>query len=303
MTARDADATTVYAVVQAAVGRLADAGVGSPEVDAVELMAFVLGVDSAEVRRRMVMRDAMESGTTARFEMLVSDRASRIPLQHLTGRAHFRHLTLEVGPGVFVPRPETESVAGHAIEATLAAIAGGTAYPLVVDLCTGSGAIALSIKDEVPGAVVYAVELSPEAHAWATRNVERTGLDIDLQLGDAVTCFGELEGIVDVVVSNPPYIPTGAVPNDPEVRDHDPQVALYGGSADGLAIPRLVAARAAHLLRPGGVLVMEHADVQGATLPASLARSGNWVDLEDLPDLNGRPRTTVARRREGAGPR
>ena len=162
-----------------------------------------------------------------------AERAARVPLQHLTGQAHFRRLTLAVGPGVFVPRPETEVTAGHAIDA--ASALGPDA--VVVDLCTGSGAIALAVKDELPGARVLAVELSDLAHGWAVANRDRLGLDVEVRLGDATTAFDDLEGAVDVVVSNPPYIPVGAVPVDPEVRDHDPEVALYGGSADGLADP------------------------------------------------------------------
>ena len=164
----------------------------------------------------------------------------------------------------------------------------------MVDLCTGSGALALSLKHEVPAASVHAVELSDLAHAWAVRNRDDLGLDVEMVLGDATTAFAELEGEVDVVVSNPPYIPVGAVPNDPEVRDHDPDVALYGGSADGLRIPLEVAARAARLLRPGGVLLMEHADVQGRSLPAALRGTGAWTGVEDHPDLAGRPRVTRA---------
>jgi release factor glutamine methyltransferase len=193
---------------------------------------------------------------------------------------------------VFVPRPETEVTAGLAIEAALPLDA-----PVVVDLCTGSGAIALAVADEVPASHVYAVELAPEAHAWAARTVASTWLPVELRLGDATTAFPELDGTVDVVVSNPPYIPVGMVPVDPEVRDHDPDVALYGGSADGLAVPLAVAARAAVLLRPGGTLVMEHADTQGASLPAALERAGSWLDIVDHADLTGRPRATVATRR------
>ena len=183
----------------------------------------------------------------------VRDHVQRI-WQHLTGWAGFRNLELRVGPGVFVPRPETESVAGWAIDAARAAAGHrtlrrskcgpGDAYcdvageedeqaeartarpPVVVDLCTGSGAIALSIKDEVPAAKVYAVELSPEAHAWALANRDRLGLEVEIRLGDAITAFGDLEGAVDVVVSNPPYIPTGVVPVDPEVRPRSTTGAL-----------------------------------------------------------------------------
>jgi release factor glutamine methyltransferase len=188
-----------------------------------------------------------------------------------------------------VPRPETEVVAGLAIRAC-----EGHDAPVVVDLCTGSGAIALSVKDEVPAARVHAVELSGLAVAWAARNRDDLGLDVDLREGDATSAFPDLDEAVDVVVSNPPYIPVGAVPLDPEVRDHDPELALYGGSADGLAIPLAVAGRAATLLRDGGVLVMEHADVQGESLPAALRATGCWTDVHDEHDLTGRPRATVA---------
>ena len=290
---------TLHDAVTRARAVLASAGVPSPDVDAVELAAAALGTDGADVRRRMVLRETPDASALDRFEALVEERSRRVPLQHLTGRAHFRRLTLEVGPGVFVPRPETEVVAGLAVAAARAA----GPRPVVVDLCTGSGAIALAVADEVPEARVHAVELSDLAHGWAARNVEVTGLPVDLRVGDARTAFADLEGQVDVVVSNPPYIPDGAVPLDPEVRDHDPGVALYGRSADGLAVPLAVAARAAELLRPGGVLVMEHADTQGAVLPAALRASGSWVDVGDHPDLTGRPRVTVAvRAGQDAGP-
>ena len=275
--------------VRAAARTLAEAGVGSPDHDAVALAAHALGVDAGEVRRRMVLGgDVPES-----YAGLVAERARRVPLQHLTGRAWFRGLELEVGPGVFVPRPETEVVAGWAVEAAQACVDEGIASPVVVDLCTGSGAIALALKAEVPQAQVHAVEVSDLAVAWAMRNRDRLGLDVEIVHADAITALGDLAE-VDVVVSNPPYIPTTAEPVDPEVRDHDPHVALYGGSEDGLAIPRLVAARAAGLLRSGGVLVMEHADSQGESLPAALRVSGSWRSVEDRLDLTGRPRATVA---------
>ncbi len=278
--------------VRHATARLSAAGIPSPEVDAVALAAHALGTDAAQVRRSMVLGAPEPDGYAA----LVAERETRVPLQHLTGRAHFRRLTLAVGPGVFVPRPETEVTAGLAIDAANAV--GPDA--VVVDLCTGSGAIALAVKDELLGVRVLAVELSDLAHGWAVANRDRLGLDVEVRLGDATTAFDDIEGEVDVVVSNPPYIPVGAVPLDPEVREHDPQVALYGGSADGLAIPLAVAARAARLLRGGGVLVMEHADSQGTSLPQALRRTGEWVAVLDHADLAGRPRTTVAVRGGGA---
>ncbi len=285
--------TDLSAAVRAATARLRACGVPSPEVDAVALAAHLLGTGPGEVRRRMVLGTPAPGG----YDDLVDERSHRVPLQHLTGRAGFRRLEIEVGPGVFIPRPETEAVAGIAIDHVRSVLAAGTPAPVVVDLCTGSGAIALSVKDEVPAADVHAVEIAELAHGWAARNVEVTGLEVDLVLGDALTAFPDLEGRVDVVVANPPYIPVGQEPVDPEVREHDPEAALYGGSADGLALPRLVAARACDLLRCGGVLVMEHADSQGHSLPAALRRTGEWTDVVDHPDLAGRPRATVAVRR------
>jgi release factor glutamine methyltransferase len=280
--------TDLRSAVREATRRLAEAGVASAETDAVLLAAHAMGTSAADVRKAMVLG----APAPAAYDSLVEERAARVPLQHLTGRAGFRRLELHVGPGVFVPRPETEFVAGLAIDAARAA---GEA-PVVVDLCTGSGAIALAVKDEVPAAHVYAVELGEDAHAWAARNVADTKLPVTLVHGDATTAFPELEGAVDVVVSNPPYIPLGMVPVDPEVRDHDPDLALYGGSDDGLAVPLAVAARAAVLLRPGGVLVMEHADSQGESLPRALERAGSWREVHDERDLTGRPRATVATR-------
>ena len=267
--------TDLRSAVREATARLAAAGIRSAEVDAVALAAHAMRVEPSEVRRAMVLGADEPEG----FAELVAEREARVPLQHLTGVAHFRRVELAVGPGVFVPRPETEVTAGLAIDA--ASAMGPDA--VVVDLCTGSGAIALAVKDEVPGARVHAVELSDLAHGWAVANRDRLALEVDVRLGDATSAFPELEGAVDVVVSNPPYIPAGSVPVDPEVREHDPEVALYGGSADGLAVPLAVAARAAVLLRAGGVLVMEHADSQGESLPAALRRTGSWVDVVDHP--------------------
>jgi release factor glutamine methyltransferase len=306
---------------------LADAGIDGAEFDAVALAAHVLGTNNSEVHKLMVMGAPAPDG----LDDLVAERARRVPLQHLTGKAGFRRLELSVGPGVFVPRFETELVAGLAITHLLGkpgdcgaepranlgtalstvpgsavvaptpspGLPGGNPTPspgsqVVVDLCAGSGAVALAIKDEVPLADVHAVELSDLAHAWAIRNRDDLGLDVDLRLGDARLAFPELEAGVDVVVSNPPYIPVGSVPNDPEVRDHDPEVALYGGSPDGLRIPLEVATRAAVLLRPGGFFVMEHADVQGDSLQSALRATGFWQEIQDHADLNGRPRAVTA---------
>nr|WP_068249975.1 peptide chain release factor N(5)-glutamine methyltransferase [Janibacter corallicola] len=284
-------------LVREAVATLTEAGVASPRADAVALVAHVLGVGPGELERRLVLGEELSEEGVTRFRDLVAERAARVPLQHLTGRAAFRRLTLHVGPGVFVPRPETEGVAGLAIEAL-----AGRESPIAVDLCTGSGALALALADEVPGARVLAVEVDRLALAWTARNVAATGLPVEVLAADATAppeeepALAELLGSVDVVVSNPPYVPQEMVPVDPEVAEHDPAVALFGGSADGLRIPLAVAATAARLLRPGGLLVMEHADEQGESLPAALTATGAWTDVTDHRDLAGRPRAVTASR-------
>jgi release factor glutamine methyltransferase len=264
--------------------RLHDAGVASPEHDAAELLAHVLGT----TRSRLPLVDAVPADRAAAYDALVARRASREPLQHLTGLTHFRHVELEVGPGVFVPRPETELLAGWAIEQALL-----VESPVVVDLCTGSGAVAKAIADEVPGARVHAVELDEPAHAWAERNLAGTG--VDLRRGDMADAFGDLAGTVDVVVCNPPYIPLDAWESvAAEARDHDPHLALFSGD-DGLDAMRVLERRAALLLRPGGVVGAEHADLQGESAPAVFTAAGRWTEVRDHEDLAGRARFLTAR--------
>ncbi|EKA61322.1 protein-(glutamine-N5) methyltransferase [Janibacter hoylei PVAS-1] len=292
--------TSLRSALTEATAALTAAEVPSPRADALALVGHVLGADRGEVERRLVLGGELDDAAAERLRRLVEERATRVPLQHLTGTAPFRRLELHVGPGVFVPRPETEQAVDHVIAALPA-----TDRPIVVDLCTGSGALALAVADETD-AEVTAVELSDLALAWAARNVEATGLPVALVAADATADPREVPGLaglvgrVDVVVSNPPYIPAGMVPLDPEVADHDPDMALYGGSDDGLSIPLAVAATAAALLRPGGRLVMEHADSQGESLPRALAATGDWSDVADHADLTGRARTTTARRGAGA---
>lgn len=273
------------ALLAEAAGLLRDAGVPSPEYDAGELLGHVLDVP----RSGLVLVDVVGADDAAAFRGLVARRAGREPLQHLTGVAHFRHVTLAVGPGVFVPRPETELLAGWAIEQCLGS---SRPDPVVVDLCTGSGAIAAAIADEVPSARVHAVELDPQAHAWAERNLAGTG--VDLRLGDMAAAFDDLVGTVDVVVCNPPYIPMDAWESvAPEARDHDPAAALWS-TGDGLDAMRVLERRAAPLLRPGGAVGAEHADAQGATAPAVFERTGRWEDVRDHRDLADRPRFVTA---------
>ncbi|WP_149202645.1 peptide chain release factor N(5)-glutamine methyltransferase [Actinotalea subterranea] len=296
--------TSLDVALREGAGRLAAAGVGSPHADVELLAGHLLGLGRGEVRAAAVLGRPAPDG----LEELVRRRADRVPLQHLTGTAPFRGLELAVGPGVFVPRPETEAVAQVAVDAAHAAVAARGAA-VVVDLCTGSGAIALAVAHEVAGARVHAVELDARAEAWARRNLDSlpAGARVTLVRGDARTALPELAGTVDVVVSNPPYIPPDAVPVDPEVRDHDPEVALYGLGPDGLLVPRGVAAAAARLLRVGGVLVMEHAEVQAPAvrrLVAEVVRDDGtpaFTDVATRTDLTGRDRMVVARRAAPSG--
>ncbi|HEV7654549.1 MAG TPA: peptide chain release factor N(5)-glutamine methyltransferase [Mycobacteriales bacterium] len=271
--------------VRAATRLLADAGVASPRHDAEELAAHVLGVP----RSRLVLLDRLPADAAGRYAELVRERAARVPLQHLTGVAGFRRLELAVGPGVFIPRPETEVL----VDWALARLAPGD---LVVDLCAGSAAIALAIADEAPGVRVHAVELEEHALAWAARNVTRTGLPVTLHRGDVAdpSVLAALDGTVDLVTANPPYIPVGAAGVEREVAEHDPPAALWGGE-DGLVTVRAVERAAARLLGPGGLVAVEHADLQGESVPAVFARAG-WAEVEDHPDLVGRARFTTARR-------
>ena len=268
-----------------AVATLEAGGVASARNDAEILLSHVTGVPRALVA--LTARPMPEQ--LAVFRRMIDARATRVPLQHLTGRAGFRYVDLEVGPGVFIPRPETELLAGWAVAA---ARATGDA-PRVVDLCTGSGAIALSIVHEVPNAMVHAVELDEVALGWAARNLAGTG--VDLRLGDAAEAFPDLDGAVDVVVANPPYIPLDAWESvAPEVRDHDPALALWSGD-DGLDAIRAVERTAWRLLKPGGFVGVEHAEAQSEGAPAVFSQSEHrWRDVRDNPDLAGRPRFTTA---------
>jgi release factor glutamine methyltransferase len=259
------------------------AGVPSPRVDA-ELLAAHLMAESLGRIRSLALTGAL---VPPEFGELVAERARRVPLQHITGKAYFRHLELQVGPGVFIPRPETETVAQYAIDR-----AAKIRRAKVVDLGTGSGAIAASVAQEVPEADVFAVELSDLAHAWAGRNLAPWG--VTLVQEDLRTALAGHDGTFDVVVSNPPYIPAEAVPRDPEVAQHDPQIALYGGGADGLQLPAATASTAARLLKSGGYFIMEHAEVQAEAVSHLLHSAGCWDDVATVYDLTGRERATAA---------
>jgi release factor glutamine methyltransferase len=295
--------STARDLVADATNRLTHAGVASPSVDAAELLAHVLGT----TRGRLLLQDEVTDEHKREFERLVTKRLGRTPLQHLTGQAGFRYLWMQVGPGAFVPRPETEVLTEIAIREVRDVGATGVERPVVVDLCSGTGAIAVSIATECTEVDVHAVELSPDALVWTHRNAQshaeamaERGSRLTVHQGDATQPDGPLaflRGKVHVVVTNPPYIPDAATPVDPEVALHDPRLALYGG-ADGLDVIRGMLPVAAALLAPGGFIAIEHADAQGESAEAgvpALLRSAGWTEVLDHDDLNGRPRVTTAR--------
>lgn len=257
--------------LRSAIGRLKEAGVASPDYDA-----------------RALARLATERKLD--FVELVSRRAAREPLQHIVGSTGFRYLELEVGPGVFVPRPETEVV----VDAVLAELRDKT-DPLVVDLCAGAGTIGFAVANEHPTARVHLVEKDEDAFAWLKRNRPEADARVQLHLDDAETALPDLDGSVDVVASNPPYVAEHEREQvEPEVREHDPAGALFAGP-DGLDVIRVVASRAMRLLKSGGFFVVEHSDRQGESCPA-LLRDGGWHNVADHLDLTGRPRFSTARK-------
>lgn len=272
---------SVRRLLESATETLATAGVASPRNDAEILLSHVTGVP----RALLLMTVRTDDRQRAYFDEMITARARRIPLQHLTGSAGFRYVDVEVGPGVFVPRPETELLAGWAIDQIKQ-----MESPVVVELCAGSGAISLSIVNEVPRARVHAVELDEKAFGWAQINLSGTG--VDLRQGDMADAFTDLDGTVDVVVVNPPYIPLEAWESvTEEVRDHDPALALWSGE-DGLDAMHVVEQVAWRLLKSGGAVGAEHADVQGESAPAVFRP--RFKSVQDHLDLAGKPRFVTA---------
>ena len=276
-------------------GALADAGVPDAEVDASLLICHVLRIGRGELEARLISGRALTAAQVAEIDVLVKRRAAREPLQHILGVAWFRTLTLNVGPGVFVPRPETELLAGMAIDALRSLV---DPEPIAVDLGTGSGAIALAMATEVPHARVVAIEKSDEAIPWTTRNFEEAArpnaqlVQGDLTGPELLHAYPELEGAVSLIVSNPPYIPVGAIPRDVEVQLHDPEIALYSG-VDGLDIIRDIAQIGRVLGRPGAQLMLEHGELQGESIRSILSEAG-WRAVATHRDLVGRDRYTTA---------
>lgn len=269
---------------------LARAGVGTADVDAELLLAHALETSRGGLQAAVVRGVTLNETDASTYESLIARRAAREPLQHIVGTAPFRMLELAVGPGVFVPRPETEILAQHAIDALLAA---STPEPRAVDLGTGSGALALALASEVPHARVWGVENSVDAFVWARENRERVGAqNARIVFHDIAGALPELDGTVDVIVSNPPYVPDGAIPRDPEVRLFDPEQALYGGP-DGLDVVRVISREARRLLHPGGFIAIEHGEWQGPAVREILTADG-WRAAATHPDLTMRDRVTTA---------
>lgn len=299
--------TTVFDVVRSSADVLRKAGVDTPEHDAKLLLAEAFHVDLRDVDKAMLMGDDTErlagkndaESALERFRAMLDRRARREPLQHITGHAPFRYLDLKVGPGVFVPRPETELVVQEGIDWTTS---HGMYSARVVDLCAGSGAIGLSFAMEVPGSEVWAVEKSATAAEWTRRNLDETvrrhpniagNYHLDIADATQMPTLSQLDGTIDIVLTNPPYVPLADIPEQPEARDYDPDLALYGGSADGTLIPERIIARAAKLLRADGLMVMEHDITQGERL-AAFARTCGFVDVTVHNDYTGRPRYLTA---------
>ncbi|ORI17094.1 protein-(glutamine-N5) methyltransferase, release factor-specific [Rhodococcus sp. 1163] len=276
-----------------ATSTLEAAGVPSPRVDAELLASHLLGVE----RGRLGLVPLVEPEVIDAYQKTIAQRAKRIPLQYITGTTALGNIDVEVGPGVFVPRPETELLLGWAL-----AFLEGVDHrpPVVLDLCTGSGALALAVANARPDAQVHAVELDPSALAWARRNADlRAGLGdtpITLHHGDVTdrSLLAELDGRVDVIVANPPYIPEGAV-LEPEVADHDPHIALFGG-VDGLSVIGPMIDNIARWLRVGGGVGVEHDDSHGERVAELFERRRVFTDVAPHPDLTGRPRFVVASR-------
>ncbi len=275
-------------LLKQSAAQLSKAGVLSPEVDSELLAAHILGITRSELSVAIAMDSEFPEDKIGAFSDGVSRRANREPLQHITGLAPFRHLELAVGKGVFTPRPETEQVVSFAMEKI-----ASFEHPVIVDLCAGSGAIALSFATERPDAKVYAVEKSKEAFEFLKQNSNKYELDLgQLSNVDLQDCLTEMESVTDLVISNPPYIPNGSIPVDLEVQLHEPAVSLYGG-VDGLDVIRQILSKAKQLLRAGGLLVLEHADTQAVSIRELLLAEG-WISVDSKKDLAGKDRMISA---------
>jgi release factor glutamine methyltransferase len=279
--------TRLRSAIDSATMLLADAGIDSARYDAEELAAHVAGTE----RGRLSLLGPPDDTFFDHYNAAVAARSRRVPLQHLTGTAAFGPLTLSVGPGVFIPRPETEAMLEWAVTQAL------PDKPVVVDVCTGSGALALALARHWPGARVIGLDDSDAALDYARRNAAGTTVEFvraDVTRSGVLT---ELEGRVDLVVSNPPYVPDGAE-LEPEVTEHDPPHAVFGGP-DGMAVIPAVARLAGRLLRPGGLFAVEHDDTTSSMTAETIGNTELFDDVVARTDLTGRPRFVTARTKGG----
>lgn len=276
--------TRLRQAIAVAAETLAEAGIDSARTDA-ELLAAAVG---RVERGRLVTFDPPDDFYDD-YAAVVHARARRIPLQHITGRAAFGPVLLHVGPGVFIPRPETEAMLEWALAQPLAP------KSVIVDLCTGSGALAAALASRLPAARVIAVDDDPVALRYAAGNTEKLGVELVQADVTAAELLAEMTGTVDLVVANPPYIPDGTA-LDPEVAQHDPHHALFGGP-DGMVVIGPVVAHAGRWLKPGGLLAVEHDDTTSALTVATIAATGRFDDVTPHTDLTGRLRFVTAVRK------
>jgi release factor glutamine methyltransferase len=279
--------TRLRSAIDSATTRLADAGIDSARYDAEELAAHLAGTE----RGRLPLLGSPDEAFFDHYNAAVAARSRRVPLQHLTGIAAFGPLTLSVGPGVFIPRPETEAMLEWTVAQSL------PAKPVIVDVCTGSGALALALARHWPDARVIGLDDSDAALDYARRNA--AGTTVEFVRADVTdpAVLTELDGQVDLVVSNPPYVPDGAE-LEPEVVDHDPPHAVFGGP-DGMAVIPAVTRLAGRLLRPGGIFAVEHDDTTSSMTAETIRGTDLFDDIVARTDLTGRPRFVTARARGG----
>jgi release factor glutamine methyltransferase len=276
--------TVLRRAIDSAAALLAEAGIDSARCDAEQLAAHVVGTD----RGRLTLVESLDDEFLGRYRDVVAARSRRVPLQHLMGTAAFGPVVLRVGPGVFIPRPETEAMLAWATAQRLAA------RPVIVDVCTGSGALAVALAREIPAARIIAIDDSDAALQYGRRNVEGTAVELVRADATDPVLLPELDGRVDLVVANPPYVPDGVV-LEPEVAQHDPHHAVFGGP-DGMAVITAIVGLADRWLRPGGLFAVEHDDTTSARTVELVKGTGHFEDVKARQDLAGRPRFVTARK-------